>query len=453
VLRRLLPPLGIVTLGLLFFADLVLHPGQVLYSDYSDVLAQHIPNKRFLVHSWHETGELPLWCPSRFGGEPFITDIQVAVFYPPHWPLLLLPEEWVGVALSWLVVAHVILAGLCMYAFARDQRLGIAGSLVAACGAMFAGRWLLHLLGGGHYVTVGLAWVPLVLLLLDRAVRRGSLHYAIAAGTVYGLVVLGTQPQWTFYAGLLLALWTLGTALESAGAWSRDGLSRADLPRALARWLACGTCAALLAGALAAVQLLPTGEAAGFSTRSAGVDAGDLVAGGLRALTFLVGPALTVDPPCLMWEDRGGFGALWLAVAALAPLLCRGKVRYQAAVCAVLFLFAFGGSALFQGLPGFRLFRQHARILMVAALPVAYLAGVATNALVTAELTPELRRRCRGLFVRVLVGSGLLVGVFALRMALQRLPIRPHPYWLTLAITVPGALWLLSRAGTLSRRQ
>ncbi|HJT78120.1 MAG TPA: hypothetical protein VJ739_13030, partial [Gemmataceae bacterium] len=197
MLRRLLPPLALAALGLLFFADLVRHPAEVLYSDYSDVLAQHIPNKRFLVRSFQETGELPLWCPSRFGGEPFVTDIQVALFYPPHWPLLLMPEAWVGVALGWLIVAHVILAGLCMYAYARDQGLGTAGSLVAACGFMFAGKWLLHLLGGGHYVTIGLAWVPLVLLLLERAVRRGSLRYATAAGAAYGLVVLGTQPQWT----------------------------------------------------------------------------------------------------------------------------------------------------------------------------------------------------------------------------------------------------------------
>ena len=34
---RLLPPLLIALLGLLFFAELVVHPTQVLYSDYSAV--------------------------------------------------------------------------------------------------------------------------------------------------------------------------------------------------------------------------------------------------------------------------------------------------------------------------------------------------------------------------------------------------------------------------------
>src|SRR5262249_42831178 len=153
--------------------------------------AQHIPAKRFLVRSWQETGELPLWCPYRFGGEPFVHDIQVGIFYPSHWPLYAMPEEWIGVALSWLIVGHVLVAGVSMYAYARDQGLGTAGAMVAACGFMFAGKWLLHLLAAGHYIVVGLAWVPLVLLFLDRAIRRRSFLNATWAGAFFGLVALG----------------------------------------------------------------------------------------------------------------------------------------------------------------------------------------------------------------------------------------------------------------------
>src|SRR5579871_3393348 len=104
-------------LGLLFFLPLVLHPTHVLYSDYSDLLAEHIPAKRFLVRSWQETGEVPLWCPYLFAGSPFVHDIQVAAFYPLHLPLYLLPEESIGAALSWLIVLHVLLAGWTMYAY------------------------------------------------------------------------------------------------------------------------------------------------------------------------------------------------------------------------------------------------------------------------------------------------------------------------------------------------
>jgi hypothetical protein len=485
--KRLLPPLALVGLGLLFFADLVAHPGQVLYSDYSDILAQHIPAKRFLVRSWQQTGELPLWCPYRFGGEPFVADIQVGAFYPPHFLLYALPEKWVGVGVSWLIVAHVLLAGLAMYAYARDQGLGRAGAFVAASGFMFAGKWLLHLLGGGHYITIGLAWLPLALLCLERAVRRRRLRWATAAGLVFGLLALGTQPQWTFYAGILLALWTFGTVLECAGVWDGGQSTEYAVPSTqygvqngkaapaphwvlgtpycvlstaysvvrtpwFRRWLLYGLWAALLAGGLAAVQVLPTLEAARESTRSAGVDAGDLLRGGLRSLIFVAGPSQLAEPANLMWEDRGGFGLLWLAAAALAPTLCRGRVRYQAAVCVALFAFAFGGSVLFQGLPGFSLFRQHARMLLVAALPVAYLAGVATHALATLpEVTAAVRSRCRHVAGRVLAGLALLTGAFALRLWLGHQGLRFHVYWVALLMTAPVAFWLLTRTGLTSR--
>jgi hypothetical protein len=42
---------------------------------------------------------------------------------------------------------------------------------VAAVGWMFAGKWMTHLLLAGHTITIGLAWLPLVLLTRGRAAR------------------------------------------------------------------------------------------------------------------------------------------------------------------------------------------------------------------------------------------------------------------------------------------
>src|SRR5207253_11065887 len=123
-------------------------------SDHSDLLAMHLPLKRFLVRSWQETGELPLWNPYSFAGMPFVHDVQVAAFYPLHFPLYFLPEERVGAAMSWLVVLHVMIAGWCMYAYARSRRLEGLAALVAAAGYMFGGKWLLHILAGGHYIMI-----------------------------------------------------------------------------------------------------------------------------------------------------------------------------------------------------------------------------------------------------------------------------------------------------------
>jgi hypothetical protein len=416
-------------LVLLFFAPLIVQPHGMLYADHSDFVAHYLPAKRFLIESWRMTGELPLWCPNSLGGMPFVHDPQVGAFYPPHWLLLLLPLDALGSDLSWLIVLHLLVAGWGAYACARDLGLDRAGSMVAGIGFLFAGKWLLHLLAAGHYTTIGLAWLPWALLCMQRATRERSLLWATGAGVCYALVILGTQPQWAFYAGILLALWTLCPREDFGFRISDFGFQ-----------VALGLWAALVAAALSAVQLLPALEAAAMSTRAGGVPSEDVLEGGLRALLFLVGPTLTTEPANLAWEDRGGFGLLWLIAAALAPILCRGRVRWQTVVCLALILFGIGGAALVQGLPGFRLFRQATRMLLIASLPVALLAGATTQALLRGDFDSE---RCRRVFVRVVVAAAILVGGFAARQVLQGNAIKLHVYWITILATIPVAYWLL----------
>jgi hypothetical protein len=431
-------PLGpyflLALLGLVFFAPLVLHPTETLYSDNSDLLALHLPLKRFLVRSWQETGQVPLWNPYSFAGMPFVHDVQVAAFYPAHFPLYLLPEEWLGAAMSWLVVLHVIAAGWCMYVYARWQGLGTSGALVAGIGYMFAGKWLLHMLAAGHYIIVPLAWLPLVVLWLEQSLRYGSLIRATWAGAAFALIILGTHPQVTSYAGLFVALWSLGPALErtalSQSYWRQKG-------RGLCWWLGYGAWLLLTAVALSAVQLLPALEAAPLSTRGAvGVvnyHLGDTVS----SLCGVTGPALTGPG----WEYRGGLGVVWLAAAVLAPCLCNGRVRFQAGMCLVLLFLALGGVSWFEQLFGFHLFRLPSRVFFVLALPVALLAGVTTQKLFAGTAQAPRRRRAVVLVVGALVL--LMVAVDAALSRQRGWILKWHVYWLTLPLTLGLAIWLV----------
>jgi hypothetical protein len=291
---------------------------------------------------------------------------------------------------------------------------------------------------------VGLAWLPLLLLLLEGAVRRGSVMWATGAGIVTAWIILGTQPQWTFYAGILTVAWTLGAALDQAG-WLGGTEQRDRLLPLLIRWAGCGAWAAVVGLALSAVQLLPTIEAAGQSMRGAsGVGSREVFMGGLRSLMFLVGPALTDDPPQLAWEDRGGLTLLWLLAAVLAWFGGPPRVRYQAAIAAALVLYGLGGAYLLQGLPLFRLFRQPARALTLLSLPVALLAGFSTEALFAPDTGPALRRRGRRLLIALSVATLILEGGFALRLFGEGKTPLWHNYWLSLIVTVPAAFWLLN---------
>jgi Bacterial membrane protein YfhO len=388
----------ITALGLLFFAELVGHPGQVLYSDHSDLLAMHLPLKCFLVRAWQENGEIPLWNPYSFAGMPFAHDVQVAIFYPLHRPLLLLPEDWIGPALSWLVVLHVLIAGWCMLAYAHSRRLGGVGSLVAAMGYMFAGKWLLHILAGGHYIMIGLAWLPLVLLFFERGLVRKHWMDAVWAGVVFSLTILSTHPQLTLYAGLFTALWSLGVLRLGRRGERGQRVWRPswrELVTSLVRWLGMGTCAAATAASLAAIQLLPALEASTYSTRGAGVRVQDILAAGFPSLLGLVGPGCSGG-----WEDKAAVGCLWLASGCIAPVFRRGRARFEAGICLLLVAYSVGGAALVQGLPGFRLFQIPGRMFMLLAFPIALLAGQTTKMLLASRNRLSIGARVRRVFFR-----------------------------------------------------
>src|SRR5262245_30565640 len=358
------PYLALLVLALLVFWPLVLHPTETLYSDTNDLLAEHLPAKLFLVRSLRETGELPLWNPEQYAGSPFVHDIQVGLFYPPNLPLYFLNEPAVGPFVSWLVFAHVVLAGWLMYAYARHAGLGEAGAFTAGCGYMLAPRWMMQLFIAGHTVSAGICWIPLVLLCVERAIQGRGWRWAVGGGVAYALLILGTHPQWTFYGSLLIGLWPLrllsrpaenleghrseslsadyaepsaprvavstpsppasgGEGRDEGGLGSRgeeagfapgepqppsppaplppkrgEGGDRApatDVPRPssgiiLARWLVAEALVVLVGLSLCAVQLLPTMEAAGESSRSRGMGQSWSLDGAKAAATTLIGP-------------------------------------------------------------------------------------------------------------------------------------------------------------------
>ena len=152
------------------------------------------------------------------------------------------------------------------------------------------------------------------------------------------------------------------------------------------RWLGLGSWAALVAALLSAIQLLPAVEAAPQLTRAMGVAIGEILATVFPSILGLIGPGWGEG-----WEDRAGLGVLWVAAAAAAALLCPGRARFEAGVCLLLLAFALGGAALLQGLPGFRLFQIPGRILMLLSLPVALLAGRATQVLIVGAITVDQR--------------------------------------------------------------
>jgi hypothetical protein len=190
-LVRLLPPLALLALVGLFcwklgFTDLILARG--------DTFLYFYPYWEYRAEALL-AGRLPLWNPLLFMGAPFLANSQAGVLYPLNWPLAVFAAP---VAVKIAVLAHVALAALGTYVFAR-RALG-----QSTLGALLAG--VLFALGG--YVTAqvehvnqlqGLAWLPWVFVLShDLSVAREArrMRAVLGLGVVFALQLLAGRGFW-----------------------------------------------------------------------------------------------------------------------------------------------------------------------------------------------------------------------------------------------------------------
>jgi hypothetical protein len=459
-----------VVLSLIYFAPLWTHPTEIIHSKHSDIVNQHYPWRMFAVRSWHADHDLPLWTPWIYGGQPFQADAQTTQFYPPHAIFYFLPESWVGPLFGVMIWAHVLLAGIGMFAYARSRGLGPLPALVAGIGFMFAGKWLLHVLEAGHYVFVPLAWFPLLMLAVERGVAGQVLRQGVVAGCVLAMLLLGAHPQITLYAALLAGCLTL------ADVW----LNGIDFTPRWKRWLATWLITAVVSVGLAAVQLLPTLEMAALTNRAHSVtpEYGAFYDWTIRngrefcnLLLALAGPQNFAGNP---WENVGAWGVLWMAMGLSALLLCRRPVVWiQGAVLLVMILFALGRTtplypALCRIVPFLSLFRIPARLLLFAGFPLGLLAGYLTQAVFVGNGERLNLRKIlytgatatAAVFIYFLasvdssppeyrywwwiltVGAGGGIFFIALALVHASLPLDRYPVGRRLAITLAATGWL-----------
>lgn len=323
-------------------------------------------------------GRVPLWNPDIFMGAPLLANSQMGFFYPLNWPVwLLLPTPY---AVSASILIHLLIAGLGAYlAGRRTLALGRPAALFAA--ALFA-------LGG--YLTAqvehvnqlqGLAWLPWFFAALAPVVApgfgrvhwRAAISGALSIGALFALQLLAGHTQTAFISGFAISLWALFHIL-ARGRRRREG-GRAFWPVVLA--LGAG---AALAALLAAVQLLPTLELAGQSSRQGGLALNEVLSFSwhpihlTRALLPAYGSTLFSEYVAFL-----PLTALSLAVVGAWNWRKNAATRPWVLLAIVMVVLALGRFTpvyyLLGHVPGFDLFRVPARWLAVAALAAALLAG------------------------------------------------------------------------------
>jgi hypothetical protein len=459
--------LGLVISPLLFFWPLILPAGDQSYTiPQGDFIEQYYPLRAYAAQRLG-AGELPLWNPHLYGGQPALADIQSGALYPPH----VLQSLLLGLrggsfplqALIWQMILHFSIGAAGLYLLSR--RLVLEEGYPPA-GAGFAGAVSALVFTFGGYLTgfpvqqlsilEGAVWLPWVLWAQSHLYTnsRFNLPWVSILAAFFALAILAGHPQTAMYivygslAFLIFTAWLTFRKEEKR----RAGVSRAL--RLSLSWAA----ALLLALLLAAPQLLPTLEFISLSPRASmnyeevakGLPAPEVAAllypgyfgGSPQYLGIL--PLVLMAVAFLFYPEKQKV-AFWSGLALLALLLSLGD---QAFIYPIAYLF----------LPGFSAVRQQERALLLFSLAGALLAGMGAAAL-TSVISEELPRLRLFLKKMLLVGGvwGLLV--FPLLIVAQQQPeslfpglLRNHTItlvFLGLSIAWLGWLLLSSRAGGL----
>jgi hypothetical protein len=379
---RFLPeliPVSILIFAVLLIFGKVIFSGETLYG--SDFIFQFYPWKNFLWDTVKTHGAIPFWNPYLFSGTPFIANIQASMFYPLGFLYYFIPT---GAAYLYSTLLHCLCGTVFMYFFMRSLRVSRPGALLSGFIFIFNGYFMAHLYAGHLSFIQTYIWIPVIFFFLVRFTQSGFFKNAVAAGLFLGIQILGGFPQLAFYTILAIIFFLFYSCRIGVGTSGAKYFLKAVFAASLI---------VLTSFSLAAIQVLPTYEFTGLSTRAGGIGYDFATLDSLpfqNLLTFVV-PQLFGSPmdgtywisgsTWEFWEYCGyvGIGALVITAIALRRLTSdRLMVFFLILVVISLFLALGKNNPLypfFYRLPGFGSFRIPAQIIFLYIFSMAVLTG------------------------------------------------------------------------------
>lgn len=370
--------LVIALLTVIFFRDVLLM-GKTFVAPDANAPAGFVRIGEQMLWKQHV---YPLWNPYVFLGMPsFGSGAYNPLMYPPDWPLALLGKVVHLPDMAWLVL-YYFLGAFFFFQLAREWGARAEGALLGAMAFMFAPNLVAVGSNGHGSQLVDSAYLPLLLWLAARWLRRGNLAdlgWLVLAG---GFQFLRGHVQVCFYTWMAVVLYG---AVEVVAALRTP----AELLPRVMRAVGLGVGAALAFG-VAGVYNLPLKDYAQYSIRG-GTDGSGGV-GMAYATQWSMSP---FELPAVVWPSFAGFGGAtyWGAMPftdypnafmgvvavmlALPSLVLRGRRQVFAIV---LGLFSLGVSFghnfplygfLYDHLPQFKKFRVPVMAIVLFQLAVA----------------------------------------------------------------------------------
>jgi hypothetical protein len=329
---------------------------------------------------------ITLWSTYELSGLPALADSQNAAFYPLNLLFGHVFSSWTG----YVVSAYVVAASL-TYAYVYNRTRSVVAAAVAGLAYGMSEAMLERL----EHLTIvhTMAWLPLVVLAIDRLDGRWHPGWVAAGAFGIGSCLLAGHTQPAIYIIYCCALYALAGGIASRG----------RLPYALA-------IVTLFAGGalLAAVSALPLWEASRDAVRQ------DVSFAQFVSHSNTPAQMLTFFVPAIAHEGREAPTYVGLATVVFALVAaCGARRQWWVAfwsVIAIVSLLAGAGDATpvtawLHDVPLYDRFRVVARQLVLAAFGLAVLAGCGIARVRTRSASP----RAVGIAATVVAGAVLLV--------------------------------------------
>ena len=248
--------------------------GRVLFCGemflFRDAAHFYYPSLQHAQQAWAESlgnSSVPLWNADEEVGRPLAADPTAALFYPPKL-MFALPIDFASSYVIY-VVGHVFFAAFSMFVACRWLRCSVMASGIAATSYALGGTIVFQYCN--VIFLVGAAWLPIGMALGWLAITDGGWRSCAGMSIVQAMMVLGGDPQIAYYLSLLMLIAVVVSIRNKAKSPQREPASRPAV--AIQTKLAITIAAPMLAGCLAAIQVIPSWHWARDSERSVDRDA------------------------------------------------------------------------------------------------------------------------------------------------------------------------------------
>lgn len=159
----------------------------------TDPISQTFP-WRFLTISAVKEGQIPLWNPYSFSGQPLLANIQSAPFQVLNLLFFILPFR---VAWGSQIIISSILTGAFMYLFLRSLKLSQTSSVFGSFILPFTGFFIAWLTWGTIVTTA--MWLPLILFSINKIYEKISAGWFILLIFSISQTIFSGHWQTAFY--------------------------------------------------------------------------------------------------------------------------------------------------------------------------------------------------------------------------------------------------------------